>query len=83
MKTHPARNNLATKSEFRDRITAAIFNSPSGRRVLEKCLEDLDKPVNSDEESRRLVLARYANELDILRYELEELLVRYSGSKQP
>ena len=31
-------------------------------------------PVNSDEESRRLVLSRYADEVDITPFELEDLL---------
>jgi hypothetical protein len=81
MKTRPARNHLAGKRELRDRITAGIFKSESGRRVLKECLEALERPANSDEYSRRLVIARYASELSILEYELEELLVRYSRSQ--
>ena len=53
-----------------------ILASLNGQRVLRQCQEALDLPVNSDEISRKLVLARFANELDILPWELEDLLKR-------
>jgi hypothetical protein len=51
-----------------------IFSSSNGQRVLHECRTALDLPVNSDTESRQLVLARYAVELDITSLELEDLL---------
>jgi hypothetical protein len=57
-------------------MVAEIFASSNGQRVLRECKEALALPVNSDEQSRKLVLARFADELDILSWELEELLVR-------
>ncbi len=75
------RFHLAGKAELRRRITAEIFKSESGRRVLQECLEALARPANSDEYSRRLVLARYADELSITCDEMEELVLRYSRSQ--
>jgi hypothetical protein len=82
MQIRPTRFHLAGKGELRDRITAEIFKSESGRRVLSECLEALERPANSDEVSRRLVMGRYADELSITWYELQELLVRYSRSQE-
>jgi hypothetical protein len=65
MRIHPTRFLLAGRRELRGRITAEIFKSDSGRRVLAECLESLARPANSDTYSRRLVLARYADELSI------------------
>ena len=53
-----------------------IFTSANGQRVLRECQETLDKPANGDEYSRRLVMQRYATELDIFEYELGDLLKR-------
>jgi len=82
MKIHPTRNHLAGKGELRGRITAEIFKSESGRRVLQECSEALARPANGDEYSRRLVLARYADELSITWNEMEELVLRYSRSQE-
>jgi hypothetical protein len=38
--------------------------------------EALNLPVNSDPVSRKLVMTRFAMELDLFPHELEELLVR-------
>jgi hypothetical protein len=43
---------------------------------VRECQEALDLPVNGDADSRKLVLARFAMELDLFPHELEELLVR-------
>jgi len=53
-----------------------ILASANGQRVLHECRETLDRPANSDEQSRKLVLTRFASELDIFTYELEDLLKR-------
>jgi hypothetical protein len=53
-----------------------ILTSANGQRVLRECQETLDRPANSDEQSRKLVLRRFASELDIFTYELEDLLKR-------
>ena len=57
-----------------------IFTSANGQRVLRQCQETLDKPANVDEDSRRLVLQRFATELSIYEHELEDLLVRLAGA---
>jgi hypothetical protein len=51
-----------------------IFSSKNGQRVLRECKAALDSPVNSDEDSRELVLKRFALELDMYPHELEDLL---------
>lgn len=58
-----------------------IFTSENGQRVLRECQETLDKPVNSDEYSRRLVIQRYATELDIFEHELGDLLTRLADEE--
>lgn len=82
MNAHPTRFYLAGRRELRSRITAEIFKSESGRRVLAECAEALARPANSDEYSRRLVRARYADELSITVDEMEELVLRYSRSQE-
>lgn len=82
MQVHPTRFHLAGRRELRGRITAEIFKSDSGRRVLAECVEALARPGNSDEYSRRLVLARYADELSITVDEMEELVLRHSRSQE-
>lgn len=74
MKVHPTRNKSAGKTLLRGRIMTAVFSSANGKRVIRECQEALNMPVNSDEESRRLVLSRYADEVDITPFELEDLL---------
>ena len=59
-------------------MMTAILNSANGQRVIRECQQALDRPVNSDEISRRFVIRRYAYELDIYDYELEYLLGRIS-----
>jgi hypothetical protein len=49
------------------------------RRTLQECHETLDRPANADEDSRKLILQRYASELDIFTHELEDLLARLVG----
>jgi hypothetical protein len=75
MKLHPMRNAHVGRSVLRGRIMSEIFSSTNGKRVIRECRQALDQPVNSDEESRRYVLARYAIELDITTAELEDLLL--------
>jgi hypothetical protein len=58
-----------------------IFTSANGQRVLRECQEALDKPANADEHSRRLVIQRYAAELDIFEYELADLLKRLADEE--
>jgi hypothetical protein len=58
-----------------------IFTSANGQRVLRECQEALDKPANADEYSRRLVIQRYATELDIFEYELADLLKRLADEE--
>jgi hypothetical protein len=55
-------------------MMSEIFSSRNGQRVLSECKAALALPVNSDEESRELVLKRFAMELDIYPHELEDLL---------
>jgi hypothetical protein len=76
MKPHPTRFHLAGRSELRGRMMTEIFTSANGQRVLRECQETLDKPANADEYSRRLVIQRYATELDIFEHELADLLKR-------
>jgi hypothetical protein len=80
MKVHPTRNKLAGRSELRGRMMTDIFNSANGQRVLRECQETLDKPANADEHSRRLVMQRFATELDLFEYELVDLLKRLAGA---
>jgi hypothetical protein len=75
MKLHPMRNAHVGRSVLRGRIMSEIFSSANGQRVLRECRAALELSVNSDEESRKLVLARYAIELDIVAAELEDLLM--------
>jgi hypothetical protein len=63
-------------------MISEIVKSPTGQRVIRECQEALDLPVNSDEISRKLVLNRFADELDLYPHELEELLVRVAP-KEP
>lgn len=87
MKVHPCRFAQAGKHVLRERICAAIYKSSYGQRVLRECRETLDRPANADEHSRRLVIQRYAMELDILPDEIEDLLKRnrhtHSASTNP
>jgi hypothetical protein len=81
MKLHPTRFKQYTKGELRGRMMTEIIASPRGKRVLCECQEALDRPANGDEGSRKLVLTRYASELDIFTWELEDLLNRIAGDK--
>lgn len=76
MKAHPFRGAQVGKHILRERITAKIAASPAGVRVIRQCQAALDRPVNSDPTSQKLVLQRYAIELDLFPAELEELLRR-------
>jgi hypothetical protein len=76
MKVNPYRFAQAGKDALRGRMMTAILASENGKRALRECQETLDRPANSDEESRKLVLTRFAIELDIFTYELEDLLRR-------
>lgn len=76
MKLHPFRFKHAGRRVLRDRIIAETAKSSSGQRVIRECLEALDLPVNSDPDSRKFVLARFAMEVDLFPHELDELLVR-------
>jgi hypothetical protein len=60
-----------------------ILTSTNGQRSLRACQADLDMPVNSDETSRKYVIRRYATELDIYEYELEDLLKRFVAGDIP
>jgi hypothetical protein len=82
MKLHPFRAAHVGRSILRDRMISEIVKSPTGQRVIRECQEALDLPVNSDEISRKLVLNRFADELDLYPHELEELLVR-TTPKEP
>lgn len=76
MNIHPCRFAQAGKASLRGRICAAVFKSPYGQRVLRECQETLNKSANVDEYSQRLVIRRYAMELDLLPDELKDLLKR-------
>jgi hypothetical protein len=76
MKLHPIRFKQAGKRELRGRMMTEILASDKGKRILRECQEALDRPANTDETSRKLVLARFADELDIFPFELEDLLKR-------
>jgi hypothetical protein len=80
MKLHPTRNRFAGRSELRGRMMTEIFTSERGQRVLRECQETLDRPANADDYSQQLVLERFATELDIYEYELEDLLKRLAGA---
>lgn len=81
MKLHPTRFHLAGRGELRGRMMTEIFTSERGQRVLRECQETLDRPANADEYSRRLVLQRFATELDIYEHELEDLLKRLADEE--
>lgn len=81
MKLHPTRFHLAGRSELRGRMMTEIFTSANGQRVLRECQETLDRAANSDEYSHRLVIQRYATELDIFEHELEDLLKRLADEE--
>src|SRR5712692_535487 len=72
MKLHPFRAKQVGKHILRERMVAEIAKSPAGRRVIRECQEALDLPVKSDELSRKLVLERFAMEVDLYSRELEE-----------
>lgn len=55
-------------------MVAEVQKSANGQRVIRECQEALNLPVNSDPLSRKLVLARFANEVDLFPDELEMLL---------
>lgn len=76
MKLHPTRFKQYTKGELRGRMMMEILASENGQRVLRECQEASDRPANYDRQSRKLVLTRFAMELDILTWELEDLLKR-------
>jgi len=76
MKTQPFRAAQVGKHILRERMIAAIEKSSNGHRVIRECQEALELPVNSDPVSRRLVLQRFALELDLFPHELEGLLPR-------
>jgi len=80
MKLHPTRFHLAGRGELRGRMMKEIFTSERGQRVLSECQETLDRPANADDYSRQLVMQRFATELDIYEYELEDLLKRLAGA---
>lgn len=80
MKLHPTRNKFAGRSELRGRMMKEIFTSERGQQVLRECQETLDRPANADDYSRQLVVQRFATELDIYEYELEDLLKRLGGA---
>jgi hypothetical protein len=81
MKLHPFRAAHVGRSILRDRMIAEIAKSPAGQRVIRECQAALDLPVNSDEISRKLVLNRFADELDLYPHELEELLARKASDR--
>ena len=81
MKVHPFRAAQAGRQVLRDRILAETEKSPAGIRVVRECQIALELPANSDSVSRKLVLQRYATELDIFPHELEELLQRASPTR--
>ena len=83
MRLHPFRAAQVGKHILRERMAAEIAKSPAGQRVLRECQEALDRPANADETSRKLVLSRYADELSLFVYELEELLARKSEPEKP
>jgi hypothetical protein len=76
MKLRPFRAKHVGKQILRDRMIAEVAKSPGGQRVIRECQAALNLPVNSDELSRRLVLDRFATEVDLYPYELEGLLAR-------
>jgi hypothetical protein len=81
MKVHPFRGAQAGKDILRDRIVADAEKSPAGKRVVRECQIALDNPANSDATSRKFVLQRFATELDLFTYELEELLRRANPAR--
>ena len=81
MKLHPMRLKQYTRYELRGRKLTEILSSENGNRVLRQCQEALDRPANADGYSRHLVLLRFATELDIFYYELEDLLKRLADEE--
>jgi hypothetical protein len=57
-------------------MMSEVFASATGQRVIRECQECLSRPANSDEESRNLVLKRFAEEVNLYPNELLELLTR-------
>jgi hypothetical protein len=81
MKLHPTRLKQYIRYELRGRKMAEILSSENGKRVLRQCQEMLVKPANADGYSRHLVLQRFATELDVFDYELEDLLKRLADEE--
>ena len=81
MKLHPIRLKQYTKYELRGRKVTEILSSENGKRVPRQCQETLARPANADGYSRHLVLQRFATELDIFDYELEDLLKRLADEE--
>ena len=79
MKVNPTRFKGAGRSILRGRMMSDVFASPTGQRVIRECQECLSRPANSDEESRNLVLKRFADEVSLYPHELLELLARGSA----
>ena len=77
MKMHPTRNKFAGRSVLRSRMMAEVYASPTGKRVLRECQEALDRPVNSDEDSRMMVIERFADEVNLFPHEFADLLKRF------
>lgn len=76
MKMNPTRFKGAGRNILRSRMLAEVFASGKGQRVIRECLEALNRPANSDEYSRSLVLNRFADEVNLYPHELLELLGR-------
>jgi hypothetical protein len=81
MKLHPFRAKQVGKHILRERMVAEIAKSAEGQRVVRECQAALDLPVNCDPDSHKLVLKRFAMELDLFPHELEGLLVRRTPGK--
>ena len=81
MKLHPTRLKQYIRYELRGQKMAEILSSENGKRVLRQCQEMLVKPANADGYSRHLVLQRFATELDVFDYELEDLLKRLADEE--
>jgi hypothetical protein len=78
MKMNPTRFKGAGRNILRSRMMAEVFASTNGQRVIRECQETLSRPANSDEDSRALVLRRYAEEVNLYPHEMLELLGRKS-----
>ena len=81
MKLHPTRLGQYSRYELRGRKITEILSSENGKWVLHQCQETLDKPANADGHSRHMVLQRFATELDMFEYELEDLLKRVADEE--